>query len=142
MKNFTLIFVLFTTLFLYTGCTALVEGTIRDTLVGNWEAISVMDVESGDVKIKEDGDEILFLFENKLCDAFTLESGGDFNTYYADGGFTLEENGTWEYEFLDLTLSFDDGKTLVRSVEIDGDLLILPDTIGGRAKVVTFLKFE
>lgn len=124
-------------------CTALVEGGIRQSLIGTWEVSEVLDVESGDISYVADGDLVFIMFENRFCNSFTLFDNGDLDTYYADGSFTSnDDDGTWEYEFLDLTLRFNDGDTLVRSVSVSEEILTLPDTIAGSAKSFTFLKVE
>ncbi len=120
------------------SCTDIVEGSIRSSLVGEWEAYLVEDVNTGEIDNKDDGDLILVLFEDSFCDAIQLSDDGSFRTFYHNSTVLDDENGLWEYAFLDLTLSFNDGNTLVRNVSINEDELTLPDTIAGNPKVVTF----
>ncbi len=120
------------------GCTSLVEGSLRSSLVGTWEAIQVVDDATGNIVDKEEGGFIFTLFEDISCDAINLEDDGNFNTFYTGVSGGTIENGSWEYAFLDLTLTFDNGKTLIRQISINEDILTLPDTIGGVAKSVVF----
>ncbi len=120
------------------SCTSIVEGSLRSSLVGTWEAIQVVDDATGNIVDKEEGDVIFTLFEDISCNAITLEDDGNFNTFYDGINNSTIENGTWEYAFLDLTLNFDNGKSLVRTISINGDILTLPDTIGGIPKSVVF----
>ena len=124
-------------------CTDLVEGTIRQSLIGTWEVAEVMDIESGDISYTADGDLILFLFEDRMCNSFSLSDDGSLDSFYADGSSSSDDNdGTWGYEFLDLRFNFNDGDTLIRSFSVDSETLIMPDTIAGKAKSYVFIKTE
>ncbi len=128
---------------LLTQCTAIVEGGLRSSLIGSWEAYRVVDVESGDEVLVDDGGLIFFIFEDRFCNSFTLSDDGDLDTYYFDGSATSnDDDGEWEYEFLNITFRFNDGDSLVRSFDVSEDVLTLPDTIAGEAKSISFRKVE
>ena len=128
---------------LLTQCTALVEGGLRSSLVGSWEAYQVIDLETGEETLTEEGGFIFFIFENRFCNSFTLEDDGNLDTYYFDGSSTSDsDDGEWVYEFGDITFKFNDGDSIVRSFSLSEDVLVLPDTIAGKAKSISFLKVQ
>jgi len=128
---------------LLTQCTAIVEGGLRSSLIGSWEAYQVIDLETGEETLTDEGDFIFFIFEDRFCNSFTLEDDGSMDTYYFDGSSSSDaSDGEWEYEFGDITFIFNDGDTLVRGFSQNEDVLVLPDTIAGKAKSISFLKVQ
>ena len=141
MKRITTL-LLFISLIVLSNCTSIIEGSLREGLVGSWEAFEMYDVMDQDTII-DPFFGFTAILDDHGCDSFTLEEDDSFFTYYQKGGSTTGSNaGNWEYAFTNLTFTFDDGEEIVRQITLNGDVLMLDDTIAGRPKIVTYLKVD
>ena len=134
MKHLLFVFVVIMTY----GCSTIADESISQALEGNWEAFEIIDVPTNDT-LRLSG--FSYTLGGKGCDAFRLFDDKSFNVYYQNGSDVFgTSTGVWDSEFNDLILDFDNGFSIVRTVSIGNDILTMPDTIFGRAKVVRFEK--
>lgn len=125
-------------LFSISSCTQLLDNLAEENVVGLWHLSTVKDVASGKVT-----DILEFDVTNSMLNQkgtginFSDESFDIFFQLYGEDG----NDGTYEVDVLTLTLTFDNGTELVRSiVSASESELILEDTIGNKAKLLTFIK--
>lgn len=120
------------------SCSSIVDGAISESLEGNWEAFEIIDVPNNDTLRSNS---FSFTLGGRACDAFRLFDDKSFNVYYQNGSSINGINtGIWSADFNDLTLDFDNGSSMTRTVTIEDDILTMPDTIFGIAKIVRFEK--
>ncbi len=120
------------------GCSTIVDSAISESLEGDWETFEIIDVSTNDTLRSSS---FIFTLGGKGCDAFRLFDDKSFNVYYQNGNTVFSTTtGTWNSDFNDLTLDFDNGYSITRTVSISDDIMTMPDTISGRAKIVRFEK--
>lgn len=125
-------------LFSVTSCTQILDNFAEQNVVGLWHLSTVKDVASGKVTDIAEFDVTNSMIGQKgTAINFSDESFDIFFQLYGEDG----TDGTYEVDVLQLTLTYDDGTELVRSIVSAGESeLVLEDTIGNKAKLLTFIK--
>lgn len=124
---------------LFTGCTAIVNGTFQQNFIGCWDSISYSNVDS-DVTVS------LPIFGFDMLehdgDSFIANDDGTFTMFYQQDRDVITASGTYVVDFGDVTFTFEDGTILERSILLAAEEeLTLSDTLlNGQAIEIRFIE--
>ena len=121
-----------------TSCTDILDNIAEQNVVGLWHLTTVKDVATGNETSIN-----LFSMNNtmfsKIGTGINL-SDTNFDIFLQGIGEDGND-GTYDVDILTLTLTFNNGTEIVRTIKSAGETeLIVEDTINNKAKLLTFVK--
>ncbi len=122
------------------GCTKIIEDATQNGLKGDWNLVSIKDVESSKTTTISELSLSTKIFDNRAGNALFLD-GTNFNIYYQLEGQTSEIDGAYDSDINTLFLTFNDNKKIIRKINsISETEMTLEDTIASKAKLLNFAK--